>query len=86
MSAVMDPNEYLWKSEERKIRKPPRTEIHVVVSVVSHWNRLELPVLLVSHSVWSRRTGSVRSAEIATLQLEITVTTVEKRNLLEEEV
>lgn len=86
MSAIMDPNEYLWKSEDRKIRKPPRTEIHVVFVVVSHLNRLESLAQSVSPSVWLRRTGSVLNVEIATLQLEITVTIVERRSLLEEEV
>ena len=29
MAPIMDPNEYIGKTEDRKLRKPPRTEIHV---------------------------------------------------------
>lgn len=31
MAPIMDPNEYIGKTEDRKLRKPPRTEIHVFI-------------------------------------------------------
>ena len=84
MSAKADPNEYIRKTEDHKIRKPPRTEIHVWVEIFVLTNRWELLVLLVSPSVLSKRTGFVLSVEIAITQRETSATTaVSESHLVE---
>lgn len=86
MSAKADPNEYIRKTEDHKIRKPPRTEIHVWLVIFVLTNRWELPVPLVSPSVLSKRTGFVLSVEIAITQRETSATTAVSESRLVEAV